>query len=411
MHQIVLSLEKMNSKIIQKLNDTKKNSSIELCLFDRVKSVNQENSICITIRDAIRNIKKFFDEMLLKKFELIENILFFKKKLWIFKSDQLKLNIIREIHDQSAAEHSDIRRICKYLNKWYYWSQVKQSIERYVKNCHICRRFKASRDKYSRLLNFLSISNRSWTDIIMNFVIELSKIKDDFNAILMIINRFIKMHHYVLCTVDEDKTFAEKKIKLLINHVWKLHELSSTIMSDRESQFISLVWKNVCETLKINVKLSTAFHSKIDDQNEIANQKMKRYLRSYCNYQQDDWSKWLFMTKFVSNAVTSIFIELSAFITNYEFESRMSFDSLNIETNDRLSNRERILIQKAIIIVQKMKNIWDFIKKKLINAQKIQKKYADKHRTFSSEYQFEDTIWLFIKNIKIERSFKKLNHK
>ncbi len=411
MHQIVLSLEKMNSKIIQKLNDTKKNSSIELCLFDRVKSVNQENSICITIRDAIRNIKKFFDEMLLKKFELIENILFFKKKLWIFKSDQLKLNIIREIHDQSAAEHSDIRRICKYLNKWYYWSQVKQSIERYVINCHICRRFKASRDKYSRLLNFLSISNRSWTDIIMNFVIELSKIKDDFNAILMIINRFIKMHHYVLCTVDEDKTFAEKKIKLLINHVWKLHELSSTIMSDRESQFISLVWKNVCETLKINVKLSTAFHSKIDDQNEIANQKMKRYLRSYCNYQQDDWSKWLFMTKFVSNAVTSIFIELSAFITNYEFESRMSFDSLNIETNDRLSNRERILIQKAIIIVQKMKNIWDFIKKKLINAQKIQKKYADKHRTFSSEYQFEDTIWLFIKNIKIERSFKKLNHK
>jgi hypothetical protein len=411
MHQIVLFSEKVNSKIIQKLNDTKKNSSVELCLFDRVKSANQENSICIAIRDAIRNKKKFFDEMLLKKFESIENILFFKKKLWVFESDQLKLNIIHEIHDQSAAEHSDIRRTCKYLNKWYYWSQVKQSIERYVRNCHICRRFKASRDKYSELLNSLSISNRSWTDIIMNFVIELSKIKDDFNAILMIINRLIKMHHCVLCTAEKDETLTEKTIKLLINHVWKLHELSSTIVSDRESQFISLVWKNVCETLKINVKLSTAFHSKTDDQSEIANQKMKRYLRSYCNYQQDDWSKWLFMTKFVSNAVTSIFIELSAFMTNYEFESRMSFDSLNTETNDRLSDRERILTQKATIIVEKMKNIWNFIKKKLINAQKIQKKYADKHKTFSSEYQFEDTIWLFIKNIKIERSFRKLDHK
>jgi ElaB/YqjD/DUF883 family membrane-anchored ribosome-binding protein len=117
------------------------------------------------------------------------------------------------------------------------------------------------------------------------------------------------------------------------------------------------------------------------------------------------------MTEFVSNAITSIFIELSAFMTNYEFESRMRFDSLNTETNDILSDKERILTQKATIIVEKMKNIWDFIKKKLVNAQKIQKKDADKHKTISSEYQFEDTIWLFIKNIKIERSFKKLNHK
>jgi hypothetical protein len=65
---------------MQKLNDTKE-TSFELSLFDRVKSANQEDSTCITIRDAIRNKKKFFDEMFLKKFELIENILFFKKKL------------------------------------------------------------------------------------------------------------------------------------------------------------------------------------------------------------------------------------------------------------------------------------------------------------------------------------------
>jgi hypothetical protein len=247
--------------------------------------------------------------MLLKKFESIENILFFKKKLWISESDQLKLNIIREIHDQSAAEHSDVRRTCKYLKKWYYWSQVKQSIKKYVKNCHICRRFKTSRDKYSKLLNSLSISNRSWTDIIMNFVIELSKIKNDFNAILMIINRLIKMHHYVLCTTEEDETFAEKTIKLLINHVWKLHELSSTIISDRESQFISFVWKTICRILKINVKLSTAFHFEIDDQSEIVNQKMKRYLRNYCNYQQDDWFEWLSMIEFAFNAVISVSTE------------------------------------------------------------------------------------------------------
>jgi hypothetical protein len=270
--------------------------------------------------------KKSYDEMLLKRFKSIENILFFKEKLWMFESDQLKLDIIREIHDQSAFKHSNVRRICKYFHKWYYWSQTKRSVERYIRNCHICKKFKAIRDKYTDLLNFLFISNRSWMNIIMNFVIELLDSKD-FNVILMMIDRLITMHHYVSCIVEEDDTFAKKTIKLLINHVWKLHELSSTIISDRESQFISLVWKRICQKLKINVKLFTTFHSKTDDQSEIANQKMKRYLRNYCNYQQDDWSKWLSMIEFVSNAVISAFVELSAFMTNYEFESRMSFDS------------------------------------------------------------------------------------
>jgi hypothetical protein len=53
--------------------------------------------------------------MLLKKFEVIENTLFFKKKLWVSKFDQLKLNIIREIHDKSASEHSNMRRTHKHL--------------------------------------------------------------------------------------------------------------------------------------------------------------------------------------------------------------------------------------------------------------------------------------------------------
>ncbi len=405
MHQTILSFEKLDSQIVQELNDTKKN--LELFLFDRVKSVNQKDSTCTEIRRALLKNKKSYDEMLLKKFKTIEDILFFKEKLWISDFDQLKLDIIREIHDQSASRHSDIRRICKYLHKWYYWSQAKQSVERYIRNCHICKRSKTSRDKYSELLNSLSISNRSWMNIIMNFVIELSKSKKEFNVILMIINRLTKMHHYVSCVAEEDETTVEKTAQLLINHVWKLHELSSIIISDRESQFVSNVWKFVCQTLRINVKLSIAFHSEIDEQSEIANQEMKRYLRSYCNYQQDDWSKWLSMIEFAFNAATFAFIELFVFMTNYDFESRMSFDRVSIEE----SIRERVLSKKAFNITEKMKSIWEFIKKKLVNTQESQKRHADKTRTVSFDYNVEDTVWLFTKNIKIERSFRKLDHK
>jgi hypothetical protein len=58
-----------------------------------------------------------------------------------------------------------------------------------------------------------------------------------------------------------------------------------------------------------------------------------------------------------------------------------------------------------------MKDIWDFTKKKLTSAQDTQKRYADQRRTLSSKYKLEDTMWLFTRNIKTERSSRKLNHK
>ncbi len=83
MHQTVLSRKKVDSRIIQELNDTKKNLSSELSLFDRVKLANQKDLTCTEIRKALQENKKSYDEMLLKRVKSVENILFLKKKLWV----------------------------------------------------------------------------------------------------------------------------------------------------------------------------------------------------------------------------------------------------------------------------------------------------------------------------------------
>jgi hypothetical protein len=44
MHQTIWSTEKVNARVIQELNDTKKNSDSKLFLFDRVKTANQRDS-------------------------------------------------------------------------------------------------------------------------------------------------------------------------------------------------------------------------------------------------------------------------------------------------------------------------------------------------------------------------------
>jgi hypothetical protein len=112
--------------------------------------------------------------------------------------------------------------------------------------------------------------------------------------------------------------------------------------------------------LKIKTKLFTAFHSKTNEQSEIFNQKMKRYLRVYVNHQQDDWADWLFMTKYAFNVFISIITRMFSFLANYKFESRMSFDHVQFEKNT-IKNRINKFRKKEIVFI--MKNIWKFVKK------------------------------------------------
>jgi hypothetical protein len=188
------------------------------------------------------------------------------------------------MHDQFVFDHSEMNRTIKLLKRNHRWLKMIRDVKQYIKNCHTCKKVKAIRDKYHELLNSLSIFNRSWTDIIFDFVIELFDNKK-YNAILMMINRLSKMYHYISCIIDENDTATEKTTKLLIQYVWKLHDLLTTMISNRDSQFIFFVWNTIYKMLRIKAKLFIAFHSKTNEQSEIFNQKMKRYLRVYVNHQ------------------------------------------------------------------------------------------------------------------------------
>ena len=155
-----------------------------------------------------------------------------------------------------------------------------------------------------RILNSLFFSSRSWADIFMNFIIELSTIimnQKTYDVILMIICRLSKMHNYILCLTEKDETLIEMILMMLLKYVWKLHDFSTIIMSNWDFHFVSFIR----EFLRIKTKLSNVFHSKINDQSEIINKKMKRYFKSYYNNQQNDWVKWLLMIEYAFNVIIS----------------------------------------------------------------------------------------------------------
>ena len=60
-------------------------------------------------------------------------------------------------------------------------------------------------------------------------------------------------------------------------------------------------WSTLCHWLGVRWNLSTAYHPQTDGQTERQMQTLERYLRVYCNFQQDDWARWLPLAQFCYN--------------------------------------------------------------------------------------------------------------
>ena len=300
-HQIktLLFTDRLEILSIDFESDEEKNSK-KLIFVEKVSRANRNDEICFKIRRRLKTSElsttsklsttSIENENLSNHINCIimNKLLYTEKRLWMSSFDHLRLNVIRQIHDQIAVEHFDYVRTFRLINQNYYWSRMNKSIKRYVRNCHVCRRAKASRDKYNDKLNSLSIFKQNWQNISLNFVVELFRCFDRFNFILVIIDKFSKKRHYIFCDTNNDDTTVKIIVKMLIHHVWKLHELSLFIISNKDSQFVSIVWKTLCKILNIVSKRSTAFYFEIDDQSEIANQKIKRHICTFCNHHQNN---------------------------------------------------------------------------------------------------------------------------
>ena len=129
----------------------------------------------------------------------------------------------------------------------------------------------------------------------MNFIIEfsLSCYDDDiYDAILIIIDRFSKMTHYIFVK----STWSIKNlIDVLFNKMLLIFFKIKEIIFDRKTLFTSDCWSTLCYHIRVVKKLNIVFHSQIDDQIKRQNQMLKYYFHCYYNYKQNNWKALLFL--------------------------------------------------------------------------------------------------------------------
>jgi hypothetical protein len=113
---------------------------------------------------------------------------------------------------------------------------MKREIARYVSECDICQRVKASHLKIAGVLQPLSIPSLKWEDISMDFIVGLPNTSQRHDSIWIIVDQLTKTAHFLpVHTTYNAKKYAE----IYLDQIVHLHAVPKMIISDRGAQFIA----------------------------------------------------------------------------------------------------------------------------------------------------------------------------
>lgn len=351
------------------------------------------------LKSGTRHSKKIS----LSECELKNHRLYYRGRLAIPNHDELKLKLLRHVHDSPVGGHPGRTKTLDILQREYYWPEMYQSVRRFVKSCHVCSRAKAHRDAYQGLLKPLPIPDRRWSDISVDFVVDLPLSKRCQN-IMVVVDRLSKMKHLIAM----DSLDAPEVARAFLNHVFKLHGLCESAVSDRGGQFISAFWNELTKQLGIKAQLSTAFHPETDGQTERVNAVMEQTLRAYVDYLQDDWVTFLPMVEFTMNNSTSESTRVSPFFANYGQHPRMGFEP---PTGTDRPRHQRNQVLEANEFADKMSKVEQHVRDELRWAQAVYEETANRHRKPAPAYRVGDRVWLDTRHVATRRPSKKLDWK
>ena len=120
---------------------------------------------------------------------------------------------------------------------------LPHNVNNYVKRCDVCLALKVVQHKLYGNLQSLPVLIYHWKDILIDFVMGLLILTDwkgdNYDSILVIIDRLTKMVYYKLVKVTINTSGLAK---VIIDMVMRYYGLPDSIVTDWESLFTSKFW-------------------------------------------------------------------------------------------------------------------------------------------------------------------------
>jgi hypothetical protein len=168
-------------------------------------------------------------------FHLRNGLLWYKQNRLYVPEGKIRDTLLKECRDEPLAGHGGAKRTTTFLKKSYYWPNLKDDAEEYVKTCLVCQQNRTLNKKKAGLLQPLLIPEGLWESVSMDFMVSLPPSKG-FDAIMVVVDRFSKMAHFI---PTKDEAMTQETGRLFFSHIFKHHGFPKDIVLDRDPKFTS----------------------------------------------------------------------------------------------------------------------------------------------------------------------------
>lgn len=222
--------------------------------------------------------------------------------------------------------------------------------------------------------------------VIMDFMVGLPKTTTGHDCILVFTDKLTRMIH-LAATVTT--CTAEQAADLFLTHVYRLHGLPRSIVSDRDNCFVSHFWKALHQMLGTKLKLSTAYHPETDGATERSNQTVETMLWAYVSNQPEQWGRFLHLVEFAFNNSTNAATKVSPFFMNAGMHPRFMLKAIILV---------HAQVPTAAEFVKKRYDIQQQARQNALLAQNQQAQTASQRRR-DVIFQVGDYVVLSIRNL------------
>ena len=252
---------------------------VQVVGFDVLKELYEEDA-------DFGEIWKVYADKPFKGFVRMDGFLFKGNTLCI-PSCSLRLSILGELHGGTLGGHFGEAKTLALVKANFFWP----------KKCVVCMMAKTHGNN-ARLYTPLPIQNIPWEKVSLDFVLGLPRTQRNKDSILVVIDRFSKMAHFVPCNKSND---AFHVADLYFKEIVRLHGIPKTMVSDRDSKFLSHFWRTLWRKLGTSLLFSTSYHPQTDGKTEVTNRSLGNLLRSYVGKNVKQWDLILPQIEFAYN--------------------------------------------------------------------------------------------------------------
>ena len=129
----------------------------------------------------------------------------------------------------------------------------------------------------------------------MDFASGFPLTQQKHDSVWVIIDRLTNSSHFIAVKMDYS---MDRLAELYVDEIVRLHGVSLSIVSDRDSRFTLRFWKELQSALGMRLNFSTTFHPQTDGQTERLIQLLEDMLRGCVMEFTGSWDRYIPLKEF-----------------------------------------------------------------------------------------------------------------